>query len=550
MGDIKVTIDGRRGFVDEEILKGGDEAEIRAGFRVAPDASAMGRDAPGVPDVPRVNTAPDSRSWLQRTGDDTVSKARDTLQDELKRLATPGGMLKRLLTATVPPAAPAFTWSEFGEDVASGNAAKEYGEFFRGLPSLPRAAVEDPGRVLSEAVSGSVDDIVGIGARGRVRGEKLAGDSLQALGMAVGLAPLAKPAATSRRAIRGVKAPTRTPRINPRQVDRYTDALDAAAGGKAAAGRLDGKIKGAKRDLSLESSYLDEAGASRRLDDASSELDLARQAKDDFEAVQAQRKLDSVTAREVNNPGRDAMRGAKARGKRLESDLSAAVDDAFRSGRLSRRQKIELYDALKGKRPSEDLPPDLLDLAEQVREAQIDVERFRARSITDEVADPMSEHGLARTGPERAAIDKHVRDAAASKRRAAREVRDTKAKLDPLREKIDYLERGRDSQLKHVDDFEAVAENLDGSGALSWLAKQPAEGALAKHIGPAQMKAAAYLVENFSRHSPFYDVARLSAGAYGSIPPALARNVLEEHARLMTVDDSYRAEVERLSRSP
>lgn len=567
MADVKVTVDGRKGFVDEEIYKTGDKAAIGAAFRPADD-SAFAADAPGVPKVPTVG-APDGRSWITKTGDEAVSQMGATAKEELGRVSSPGGSLKKLASFLFPVAGPtAAATSEFADDLGSGKALDDYRKFFESLPGAASMAVRRPDDFATQAVAGGLADALGLGLRNvgsagaRPRGEKWAADTLQLAGTAGTALPFSGAPSSARGFMRGAESSTRTPRIAPRTVDRYTDALDAAAGGQRTADRLKPQISAANRRLAGESRRLGEDAAKTRLDDAARQYDTARDAveevrmaKDDFDIKQRQRKLDSVTAREdPSNAARGRMRGAQGRARELERALGEAVDESFSSGRLSRQQKIALYDALQGKRFPDDLPPDLLDLAEQLREARIDADRFRGMSITDEVSDPMSQYGLSKTGPEQHALDLELvkrrgelRRARAGKQSASDEWSKVRERLDPLEARRNELMNRSDDALEHVDDLRAIGEDVGDTGALAWLARQPAEGALAKHIGPMQMKAAAAIVRSMADRHPLFDLARVSGGAYGSMPAALARSVLETHEELLMSDPGYAEELRGLS---
>lgn len=583
MADVKVTVDGRKGFVDEEIYKTGDKAAIGAAFRPADD-SAFAADAPGVPKVPTVG-APDGRSWVTKTGDEAVSQMGATAKEELGRVSSPGGSLKKLASFLFPVAGPtAAATSEFVGDLGSGKALDDYRKFFEGLPGAASMAVRRPDNFATQAIAGGLANALGLGLRNvgsagaRARGEKWLADTFQLGTTAIGAAPFSGAPSSARGFMRGAESSTRTPRIAPRTVDRYTDALDAAAGGQRTADRLKPQISAANRRLAGESRRLGEDAAKAQLDDAARRtkaardaMDEVRMAKDDYDIMQRQRKLESVEAREApDNVFRGRMAGAEKRFVELDRALNEAVDEAFSGGRLSRQQKIALYDALQGKRFPDDLPPDLLDLAEQLREARIDADRFRSMSLTDEVRDPMSQYGKSKTGREQHALDLELVKRRGELRRAR--VDETAAgdawkrvreRLDPLEARRNELMNRSDDALEHVDDMRTFGENIgskdalslhvaDGAGpgdhgALAWLARQPAEGALAKHIGPMQMKAAAAIVRSMADRHPLFDLARVSGGAYGSMPAALARSVLETHEELLMSDPGYAEEFRSLS---
>lgn len=146
-------------------------------------------DAPGVPDVPRVNTRPDGRSWLQRTGDRAAARVAETAQQEAARKRDPLKAAIDSLGVLSQPAALALDMVEQGKHPweRAKTIGREIDQFAEGISG----AVRRPGDFLEAAISEAPADWLGIGMRGHTRAEKPAGDLLQQLGAALGLGKLA-----------------------------------------------------------------------------------------------------------------------------------------------------------------------------------------------------------------------------------------------------------------------------------------------------------------------------------------------------------------------
>lgn len=204
------------------------------------------QDAPGVTPIPRVNTSPDRRPWLQRTGDRAVQRIVETAKAEAARKRDP---LNALIDALgiLPggqPVALAADMAAQGKHPWKRDVGREIDQFAEGVGE----AIRNPADALEVAASEAPADWLGVGMRGHTRGEKPGGDLLMQLGAALGIAN-ATPKPRPR--IDAPKAPLPTTASKPFYPERLPDEIDRMP--RTGAIKIpDGKVDAVMRDLTRD----------------------------------------------------------------------------------------------------------------------------------------------------------------------------------------------------------------------------------------------------------------------------------------------------------